>query len=126
MKFAEFTAAHEAAQEQLKSFEGGDDWPGLTTHDRVYALPGDWQDEEYTAIVRAHRCGDHASSPIRVEIWHWHWRGGKEEKLDKLSPVQLAAVADIKRTVRRWIEGEIDDLPPSTCRHIEISKETSR
>jgi len=125
MKFSEFEIAYRSAKELLRSFEGGKNWPGLTTHDRVYALPVDWQKEEYTAIVRAY-CLKDRDDAVPVEIWHWHWREGKEAKLEALSDVQLAAVADIKRTVRRWIEGEIDDLPPSTCRRLQIPKEEPR
>jgi hypothetical protein len=124
--FSDFNTAYQSAKDLLRSFEGDDNWPGLTAHDRVYALPVDWQREEYTAIVRAQCLGDHASSPIPVMVWHWHWQGGREVNLDKLSYVQLAAIADIKRTVRRWIEGKIDDLPPSTCRRIQILKEEPR
>ena len=126
MKFTAFSKAHEAAKERLKSFEGDDNWPGLTAHDRVYALPVDYQKEEYTAIVRAHALYEHVSCPIGITIWHWHWRDSKEVKADDLSADQLAALAEIKRTVRRWINGEIDDLPPSTCRHLEIPKELPR
>ncbi len=124
MKFTAFSKAHEAAKELLKSFEGDDNWPGLTAHDRVYALPVDYQNEEYTAIVRANVLYAHASCPIAVTIWHWHWRDNREVKAGKLSADQLAALAEIKRTVRRWIDGEIDELPPSTCRHLKIPKES--
>jgi hypothetical protein len=126
MKFAELTVAHEAAKERLKSFEGDNNWPGLTAHDRVYALPVDYQDEGYTAIVRAHMLYAHESCPIAMTIWHWHWRDSKEVEAGKLSADQLAALAEIKRTVRRWIDGEIDELPPSTCRHLAIPKEEPR
>lgn len=128
MKFTKFSAAHEAAKAQLRSFEGNDNWPGLTEHDRAYTLPGDWQNEEYTAIVRVHMLDEHESCLIPVSIWHWHWRGGQAGKLSKLSFQQLAAVAEIKRIVRSWIDGEIAELPPSTCRHLSqhISAEEPR
>jgi hypothetical protein len=117
MKFAEFSSAYQSAKEQLQGFEGDDNFPGLTVHDRAYALPVDWQGEEYTAVVRACRLTEHESSPIPVMIWHWHWRRAQEVDLSKLAPDQLAALAEIKRVVRWWIEGKIAELPPSTCRH---------
>lgn len=122
MQFSEFQAAYSAAQDTVRVFEGSNDFPGLSIHDRVYALPVDWQDEEYTAIVRVHELHDHKSSQIPVTIWHWHWRGGQEAEISELSEDQLAAISDIKRTVRRWIKGELDELPPSTCRHFKVER----
>lgn len=116
MKFAEFHEAHEAAKEALRAFEGDHEWPGLTPHDRVYALPADYQGEEYSAFVRVDKLHDHASCPIQIEVWRWHWRDAQEAQIGGLSANQLVALAEIKRWVRRWLDGIDDELPPSTCR----------
>lgn len=114
MKYADFEAAHRKAKAVLLGLQGDDDWPGLSIHDRAYEMPVDWQGERYTALVRASNLSNHASCTIPVDLWHWHWRGGQEGKFENLTPGQLRAVADIKEIVRRWIDGEIDELPPST------------
>lgn len=119
MKFAEFDKAREAAAAALRGFDGKDGWPGVTEHDRAYTLPPDEFGREYTCLIRASVLSE-IRPPVEVICWdRWH----EEAKLVDLTCDQLAAVVEIKRAACRWVLGQIEDLPVSTCRHIRIPKE---
>lgn len=120
MKYRDFSEAHRAARKAHEVFTGDDNWPGFSVHDRCYALPEGADDDSYggpvVAVVRAH---DQHNKRIRIQVVRVVWRDGPDldMKWSELDHAQLHALAEITYAVRRWVNGFVDDLPPSTSRH---------